>query len=84
MDTTQILLTVVITVLTVLLAVIGIQVVFILGEIRKTIIRMNKMLEDAGTITGGISKSLTNVGGLFEGLKTGLQVVNFFGKKKEQ
>lgn len=83
MDATQILLIVVVSVLTVLLTVIGIQVIYILGEIRKSLQKMNKMLDDATSISHDISKSMNSVGGLFEGLKTGLSVVNFFGKKKE-
>lgn len=84
MDTTQILLTVVISVLTILLSVIGVQVVLILNEFRKTIEKTNKIIDDAGTVTGGISHSLTGMGGLVEGIKTGLSVVHWFGKKKEK
>jgi len=84
MDTTQVLLTIVVTVLTILLSVIGIQIAFILAEFKKTVEKMNKMLDDAGRVTGGISKSVTGMSGMFEGIKTGLKVVNFFGKKKEK
>lgn len=84
MDTTQVLLIIVVTVLTILLAVIGIQVVFILQEIRKSLQKFNVMIDDAGKITGGISKSLSGMSGIMEGLKTGLSVVNFFGKKKDK
>ncbi len=83
MDVTQVLLIAVVTVLTILLAVIGVQVIFILGEIRTSLQKMNAMLSDAGTITHGISKSVHNMGGMLDGLKAGLQVVNFFGKKKD-
>ncbi|MEK7166228.1 MAG: hypothetical protein AAB874_05475 [Patescibacteria group bacterium] len=82
MDTTQILLVVVITVLTILLTVIGIQVVQILRELRRSMEKVNKMLDDAGLVTGGISRSVTGMTGMFEGLKTGLSLVNLFGKKK--
>lgn len=84
MDTTQILLIVVVTVLTILLTIIGIQVVFILKELRKTVEKMNKMLGDAGSVTGGISRSVTGMSGMFEGLKAGLSLVSHFGKKKDR
>lgn len=84
MDTTQILLVIVITVLTILLSVIGVQVVLILNEFRKTIEKVNKIIEDAGTVTGGISHTLTGMGGLVEGLKTGLSVVHWFDRKKKE
>ena len=83
MDTTQILLVIVVTVLTILFSIIGIQVVFILMEFKKMIEKMNKMLDDAGLVTGGISRSVTGMSGMVEGLKTGLSIVHFFGKKKE-
>ncbi len=82
MDTTQILLTLVVTVLTILLSIIGVQVVFILIEIRKSMEKVNKMLSDATIVTSGIGRSVTGMSGLMEGLKTGLSFVNFFGKKR--
>lgn len=84
MDTTQLLLTVVVTVLTILLSIIGVQVVFILAELRKTIEKMNKIIDDAGQVSGGISRSVTGMTGMFEGIKTGLNLVNLFGRKKNK
>lgn len=84
MDTTQILLVAVVTVLTILLTIIGVQIVFILVEVRKSLEKVNKMLDDAGTVTGGISRSVTGLGGLFEGIKTGLSFVHKFGKKHKE
>lgn len=84
MDITQILLIVVTVILTVLLVVIGIQVVYILKEVRKSMEKVNVMLDDATEVTGGISKSVTGMSGLVEGIKAGLSVVNIFGKKKSK
>lgn len=81
MDTTQLLLTIVVTVLTILLSIIGIQIAFILAEMRKSIEKINKMLDDGGLVTGSIGKSVSSMGGLVEGIKSGLSVVSFFGKK---
>lgn len=84
MDTTQVLLIIVVTVLTILISVIGVQVFFILSEIRKTVEKMNKMLDDAGMVTGSVSRSVMGMAGLVEGVKTGLSVVNIFGRKKQK
>ena len=46
MDTTQLLLTVVLTVTTVLLIVVGIQLFFVLKELRKTLTRVNSIIDN--------------------------------------
>lgn len=51
MDSVQRLLVVVVIALTVLLVIVGIQVVFIILDLRKSIKRLNSILEDA--ILGG-------------------------------
>ena len=84
MDTTQVLLTIVVSVLTILLTVIGIQVALILSELKKTVEKINKMLTDAGQVTGGLSRTVTGATGLVEGLKAGLSIVHLFGRKKDQ
>lgn len=83
-DTTQILLISVVTILTIILAIIGIHIVFILQEMRKMLEKMNKMLDDAGVITGGVSKSFSGMSGVMAGFKTGLSLMNVFSKKKEE
>ncbi len=83
-DTTQILLVTVVTILTIILAVIGIQVVFILQEFRRMLERTSKIMEDAGRVTEGISTSFTGVSGILAGFKTGLTAVNVFHKKKNK
>jgi hypothetical protein len=60
-DTTQVLLIVVITTLTILLTIIGVQVFFILREFKRTIEKMNKMLDDAGTISESIAKPIASL-----------------------
>ncbi|OGV89505.1 hypothetical protein A2Z41_01505 [Microgenomates group bacterium RBG_19FT_COMBO_39_10] len=70
-DTTQILLIAVVTVLTALLTIIGVQVFFILKEIKRTIEKFNKMLDDMGLISesvarpiASLSNSITGVSGI--------------------
>jgi len=64
MDATQILLIGVVTVLTILLVVIGIQVFLILKEIQQSIKKTNKMLDDAGTVSGSIASFSGKISGL--------------------
>lgn len=71
---TQILLIIAVSVLTAILAIIGIQVFLILKEWRRSVEKVNKMLDDAGIISGSIAKpiaSLSNSLSSFSGL-TGL------------
>lgn len=71
-DSVQLILFIVIVVLTVLLVVLGFQVYFILKELRRTLQKANKVLDDTGTITEGISKPLSSLSSLsLGGLKAG-------------
>ena len=80
-DTTQILLITVITVLTILLVVIGIQVVYILKEFRKSMEKINKILDDAGLMSGSVAKSVSALSGVTDGLKTAFSILGIFKKK---
>jgi hypothetical protein len=62
-DSTQILLIVVITTLTILLTAIGLQVFFILREVRRSIEKMNKILDDAGRVSESIAKPIASITG---------------------
>lgn len=83
-ETTQVLLITVITILTILLTVIGIQVVYILKEFKRTIERINKILEDAGVASESFAKSLSGLTGVTAGLKTVLSLLGLFKKEKEK
>ncbi|OGH10938.1 MAG: hypothetical protein A3B38_04240 [Candidatus Levybacteria bacterium RIFCSPLOWO2_01_FULL_36_13] len=88
MDTAQVVLFLVIIILTVLLVVLGIQVFFILRELRKTVDRANKILEDASEITENVRKPVSSLSSLAMGLKTGATIAKIFqgdkrGKKDE-
>ncbi len=82
-ETTQILLIAVITILTILLTVIGIQIVYILKEVRKTIEKVNKILEDAGVASESFSKSIAGFSGLTSGLKTAFTLFGLLKKEKK-
>ncbi len=61
MENTQLLLIGVVTILTVLLALIGVQVFFILREIQKTVQKTNKMLDDMGLISESVARPIASL-----------------------
>lgn len=85
-DPAQTALFLVIIILTVLLVVLGIQVFFILRELRKTVEKANKVLEDAGNISESISKPISSLSTIAMGLKTGASIAKIFqtGTKHEK
>lgn len=85
MDPAQIALFLVIIALTILLLVLGIQVFFILKELRQTIAKTNKVLDEAGLITESVSAPLSSISALAMGLKTGASLAGLFrgGSKKK-
>ncbi len=76
------LLLVVIIVLTILLTIIGIQVVYILKEFRRTVEKINKILDDAEVASGSFAKSISSLTGMTTGLKTVLSLFGLFRKEK--
>lgn len=83
-DTTQILLVTVILVLTVMLTVIGIQVVYILREFRNTVHKINKVLDDTGVISESVSKPVSALSGMMLGIKTGTGIMKMFSRSREE
>lgn len=87
-DTTQILLIIVITTLTILLTIIGIQVFYILREFKKSIEKINKILDDAGTISESVAKPIASLSSGITGVSgiTGLLgwLVSRRKKRKEK
>ena len=87
----QILLFLVVSILTTILVLAGVQVVHILKELRETIRKMNKMMDDFQLISSSIAKPIAGVSGFLTGIKSGMDVVNLFlkssgktGKKEEK
>ncbi len=60
-ESIQILLIIVIAILTILLMIVGIQVFLILKELRCSIERVNKILNDAGKISESFVKPLSSL-----------------------
>jgi len=87
-DSTQILLIAVVTVLTILLTIIGVQVFFILKEIKKTIEKFNKIIDDAGVISESVARPIASLSNSITGVSSlaGLfgWLTNLKGKRKKE
>jgi uncharacterized protein YoxC len=81
-DPAQTALFLIIIILTILLVVLGFQVFFVLKELRKTLDKLNKVLDDAGTITESVSKPISSLSSLTEGLKLGAKIARIVNGKK--
>jgi hypothetical protein len=83
-DPAQTALFLVIIILSVLLLVLGIQIFFILRELRLTVAKANKVLDDTGVITESVSGPISALSTLAMGLKTGATVANILNLKKKK
>ncbi|MBI2431052.1 MAG: hypothetical protein HYV39_03495 [Candidatus Levybacteria bacterium] len=83
-DTAQVVLLFVLLVLTILVLVLGIQVFFILRELRQTVSKANKVLDDAGVITKSVSGPIATMSSLATGVKTGALIAGLLKRKKKE
>ncbi len=77
-DTLQLYLALIIFILTVVLSVIGVQVYFILKELRQTVEKVNKVLDDTGEITESVAQPVNMFSTLLTGLRSGSKLVKHF------
>lgn len=78
----QILLFLVVSILTTLLTLAGIQVIHILKEVKETFKKTNKILDDTELITSSVAKPIAGISEFITGLKSGTDIINFFLRKK--
>lgn len=83
MDPIQLVIITVTLVLTILIVVLGIQVFYILKEMRRSIEKMNAMLGDMQKVTGTVGEGVSNLGGILSGMKAGLSIFSSLRKKGE-
>ena len=83
-DTAQAVLLFVLLVLTILVLILGIQVFFILRDLRKTVTKANKVLDDAGIITQSVTEPIATISSLASGIKTGKLIAGFLKKKEKK
>jgi hypothetical protein len=80
MDPAQILLFIVIIILMILLIVLGIQVYFVLKDIRKTLAKANRVLDNTGDITEAVAGPVTGLSTAIMGVKTGSSLMGLFNR----
>lgn len=84
-DTTQILLVVVITVLTIILSAVGVQIFLILKEVRESIRKMNKVLDNVGEVSEAITKPITSLSDTITGISGVTGILSWLsGRKKKR
>lgn len=74
MDPVQLVIIVISFILTFLFVFLGVQVWFILKEMRIGLSKMNKMLDDMGKVTGTVGEGFLSFGGFVSGIKSGLSL----------
>ena len=80
----QILLVVVVIVLTALLTAIGIQVYLILKEAKKSVEKINKILDDTGTITESVAKPVSSLSSSLTNFSGVAGILSLLLKKKKK
>ena len=84
MDVTQILLTAAITVMTVILTIIGIQLIVVLREARTLLGRVNTITSELEKIGTNFGQGYSDIIGFFSGLKSVFHILNMVTKKKHK
>lgn len=82
LDVFQLLLVLVVTALTTLLVFVGIQVVYILREVRESMRKINKVLDDAGLISESVAKPIAGVSGFLTGIQGGAKLMKLLKEKE--
>lgn len=83
-DAAQVILLFVIIVLTLFLLILGVQVFLILRELRQTVSKANKVLDDTGCITESVSGPISSLSTVVSGVKLGALIASRFKKKKKR
>lgn len=82
MDTTQLLLLVVLSITTILLIFVGIQLIFVLREVRKTLRRINRVIEGFENLGVNVNQGFSELTGFIAGIKTLIATIEMLKDKK--
>jgi hypothetical protein len=78
MDPLILLLIVVTSVLTILLVIVGVQVVMILRELKTTLVHVNHTLDTADNVVSALARPVSGLSDIAAGVKTGLKITEAF------
>ncbi|MFN4212359.1 MAG: hypothetical protein ACK4FL_00095, partial [Microgenomates group bacterium] len=79
---TQLLLSVVLTVSTILLVIVGVQLIFVLKELRTAIKKINGIIASFEKVGGSLEHGFSEVVGFFAGIKTLFKIIDILHHKK--
>lgn len=82
-DAVQIVLLSVIIILAVLFVVLGIQVFLILRELKNTVVKTNKILDDVDSLTESVSEPVSFISGLLFSSKTLTTIAKLFNATRK-
>jgi len=82
MDTTQLLFTATLSITTIFLVIIGVQLIFILKELRYTLKKINEIIASFEKVGYSLDHGLSEVFGFLSGIKTLFKLVDIFHHKK--
>lgn len=83
-ETAQVVIAASITILTIILSLVGIQIIFVLKEFRKIFEKTNMILDETHDFTSRVSHSLDSFSGTLEGVKAALSIIGLLKKKKKE
>ena len=84
LNLTQIIGTIIAVLLAGLFLIIGYQIVLILQETKKSIHKVNRIIDDAQKITKSIAEPVVSVSGFLTGLKDGAKLISLFTDAKSK
>lgn len=77
-ETLPIIFAVVIIIITIILSVVGIQMIIVLAELRRTLKKVNTTLDEAENKFNQVLAPIQSLGGMASGLQTGFKVFETF------
>ncbi|KKU89277.1 MAG: hypothetical protein UY18_C0001G0009 [Microgenomates group bacterium GW2011_GWF2_47_9] len=80
MDLPQILLLTAIFVISIILTIIGVQIIFLLRDARETLKKADNLLSDIGYLSNNLLRTSSGLSHLASGLQSGMQVVELVSK----
>lgn len=84
MDSSQIVLLAIVIILTIFLVAIGFQAFFVLRDARKTLVRMNRLFDDAEDLIDHVRKPVESAGSFVTALIAGAGLTHLLKRGKEE
>jgi len=80
MDTTQVILIAIVVVLGVFLVALGFQAFFVLRDLRKSLVRMNQLFDDADELLDQVRRPIESAGSFVSALTAGAGIAHLLKK----